>query len=146
MKFITFITLSKFILTELVILMKVANLPDILHTKGLIAKAPACENTQDPLGCSSSGFISTTSILEIAEHSSINDTDEDSNEYIKDDPFPNNAPISIEKDSKKSEFLTAKVEDNHNICQSKDVNKNKSPKYGHQQKHRTQSLCQEIKK
>ena len=105
-----------------------AILPDILSTKGLIVKAPTCQITRDPLERSSSGFINTSRILEKAEHSSIDDTGEDSNEYIKDDTFPNNDLMNVEEDSKKSEFLTAKVEDNHNICQSKDVNEYKITK------------------
>ena len=67
-------------------------LPDVLHASGLIAKATICKDTRDPLEHSSSDFNNTTSILEKVEQSSIDDTDEDSNEYIKDDSFPNNAP------------------------------------------------------
>ena len=98
-------------------------MPDFLHTNGLIAKATLCKNTRDPLERSSSGFINTTSILEKAEHSSVDDTDGDNNEYIKDDLFPNNAPMSVDKDRGKSELLTANKEDDHNIRQSKNVNK-----------------------
>ena len=100
-----------------------AILPDTLHTNGPIAKAPACENTRDPLERSSSGFINTTSILEKAEHSRIDNTDGDNDEYIKDDHFSNNAPMSVEKDREKSEHLSAMIEDDHNVHQSKDVNK-----------------------
>ena len=79
-----------------------ANLPDFLHTNGLIAQATTCEGTRKPLELSSSGFINTTSILEKAEHSRIDNTDGDNDEYIKDDHFSNNAPMSIEKDREKS--------------------------------------------
>ena len=97
------------------------NLPDILQAKGLIARAPAYENPRNPREHSSSGFINTASILEKAEYSSIDDIDNDSNKCIKDDPFPNDALMNIEEDSKKSELLTAKLEDNQNICQDKDT-------------------------
>ena len=77
-------------------------MPDVLHANGLIAKATICKNTRDQLELSSSGFINTTSILEKAEHSRIDNTDGDNDEYIKDDHFSNNAPMSIEKDREKS--------------------------------------------
>ena len=79
-----------------------AILPDVLHANGLIAKATICKNKRNPLELSSSGFINTTSILEKAEHSRIDNTDGDNDEYIKDDHFSNNAPMSIEKDREKS--------------------------------------------
>ena len=93
-----------------------AILPDILRTKGIIAKAPTCEITRDPVEHSSSGFINTASIIKKAEYSSIADTDDDSDRYIKDNPFP-----SIVKDSKKAKLLTAKLEENQNTCQDKET-------------------------
>ena len=68
------------------------NLPDFLHANGLLARATTCEGTPKKLELSSSGFINTTSILQKAEHSRLNNTDEDNDEYIKDDPSSNNAP------------------------------------------------------
>ena len=48
-----------------------AILSNFLHATGLIARASACENTQDSLQHPSPGFINTTSILERTEYSSI---------------------------------------------------------------------------
>ena len=100
-----------------------ASLPEVLQAYGIIAKTTICKNTRDPLEHSSSGFINTTGILERAEHSSKDDTDGNNCEYIKDVPFSSNAPMSVGKGREKSEPLTAKIEDDHNNHQSKDVNK-----------------------
>ena len=94
------------------------NLPDVPQAKGLIARASAYRNNRDPLEHLSSGFINTASILKKAEYSSIDDTDDDSNNS---NPFSNDTSTNITKDSKKAKVMAAKLEDNQNIYQEKEA-------------------------
>ena len=62
------------------------------------------------------------------ENSRLDNTDEDNDENINDDPFLNNAPMSVGKDREESEHLSAiprMIEDDHNVHRSRDLNKHR---------------------